>query len=92
MKVDPSGRGNMVRRDQKRRMIQVTQQHVNRARKTYEAALAERDAALRLAHGDPRHGGLSYDEMAAETDLSRQRVIQLVQGKSEYSKSRSRRR
>jgi hypothetical protein len=50
-------------------------------------AVAARDTALIEAHGPKALGGLSYDEMAQAVGLSKGRVIQIVQGKSAYSKA-----
>lgn len=79
-------------RRERKAVIRRASAKVLRAEAAYEQAVAERDEALILFHGDKRDGGLSYDEMATATGrteeerISKGRVIQIVQGKSEYSK------
>lgn len=64
---------------------------VRKAEAAYEAAVSDRDQALIASHGDKRDGYLSYDELAQATGkddterISKGRVIQIVQGKSDYS-------
>lgn len=71
---------------------------VRRLERDLERAIAERDAKMIEYHGDQRDGGLSYEDLAAATGtrgedgISRGRVIQIVQGKSEYSKRQTKRR
>jgi hypothetical protein len=69
-----------------RRLRAATVRRLARLAKAARDAPAERDEALIAAHGDKRQGGLTYDELAAATGLSKGRVIQIVQGNSEYSK------
>ena len=59
----------------------------DRLARTTAEAVAARDAALIDAHGPKAQGGLTYDEMADAVGLSKGRVIQIVQGKSDYSKA-----
>lgn len=60
---------------------------VRRAEAALDRAVSERDEAMIEAHGDRRYGRLSYEEMATVLRLSKGRVIQIVQGESEYSKA-----
>lgn len=56
------------------------------ARRRHELGLERANkqliSRLRLAHGNPSEGGLTYREMAEIVGLSRNRIIQLVQGQS----------
>lgn len=52
----------------------------------------KRDRAMVDAHGDRTTGGLSYEEMRRLVGVSRGRVIQIVQGLSDYSKQQAARR
>lgn len=67
-----------------------------KAQAAYDAAVEARDAALIASHGDRRDGGLSYEDLAEATGttederISKGRVIQIVQGKSDYSKRQAR--
>lgn len=70
--------------------VAAAQASVDRAAAAYETALKVRDAALIAAHGPNATGHLSYSQIAAASGLSRGRVIQIVQGESEYSKAQVR--
>lgn len=70
--------------------VVAAQQAVDRAAAAYETALRVRDAAFIAAHGNPADGRLSYAQIAAASGLSRGRVIQIVQGESDYSKAQVR--
>lgn len=69
---------------------------VRRVQKAFELAVDQRDRLLIEYHGDRRTGGLSYEDLseatgeADEGGISKGRVIQIVQGKSEYSKRQPR--
>jgi hypothetical protein len=64
---------------------------VRRAQAAWEAAVDARDRLMIEHHGDRRDGGLSYEDLADATGtndeerISKGRVIQIVQGRSEYS-------
>lgn len=77
----------LARRKEHRTAVRRLAQRATRAEAALDSAIAERDAALIAAHGDRRTGGLSYDELAKEAQISKGRVIQIVQGKSDYSKA-----
>lgn len=62
------------------------------AEKEVKDLTAKRDKAMIAAHGDRSTGGLSYEDMRRLVGVSRGRVIQIVQGKSEYSKQQASRR
>lgn len=64
---------------------------VGRAEAALETAIRDRDEALIESHGDRRLGGLSYDELSKEVRVSKGRVIQIVQGNSDYSKAQAER-
>lgn len=87
-----------TKRAARRQLIETRQACVLQCEGALDEAIAARDRALIEAHGDKRAGGLSYDELAVATGtnpttrISKGRVIQIVQGKSRYSKAQLARR
>lgn len=61
-----------------RAAIRKAARRAARAEGMWRTAVEERDALLVAAHGRPPDG-MTYDELADAADLSRGRVIQIVQ-------------
>lgn len=84
-------------RARKARIIRKYSKDALKYARKAEEAIALRDQAMIDAHGDKNEGGLSYEDMAEasgdndEERIGRGRVIQIVQGKSEYSKRQPKR-
>lgn len=78
-----------VARTTRRNRLRKLATRVSRAEAALESAIRERDEALIESHGDRRAGGLSYDELSKEVRVSKGRVIQIVQGNSDYSKAQA---
>jgi hypothetical protein len=76
-------------RRERRVVVERATSALVKAEEAYRAAVVRRDQALIDGHGDRRTGGLSYEELAEVAGVSKGRVIQIVQGKSEMSKQRT---
>lgn len=85
----------MAKADDKRtaniELIFAAQAKLNDLEAQVRQATLDRDKLLIRCHGERSTGGLSYEELSEATGpedvgISRGRVIQIVQGKSVYSK------
>lgn len=88
MKADTAAR----KREQAQVEVREAAAAVLRYEDELDAAIAHRNRVLIRHHGDKRQGKLSYEDLATATAedprkrISKGRVIQIVQGKSRYSK------
>lgn len=76
-----------VRRHERRKQLRATARRVREYETKLDDAVHERDRLLIDSHGPRRDGGLSYEEMAEAVGVSRGRIIQIVQGVSDYSRA-----
>lgn len=67
-----------ARRERYEARCMSAQDAVVEAERRYRAAVGVRDRTFKDAHGAPRDGHLSYQEIADQVGLSKGRVIQIV--------------
>ena len=67
-----------LRRDQHHNEVRRTSAVCRKAEEAYKDAMAARNSALREAHGTPHEGKLTYQELVADSGLSKGALRKII--------------